>query len=140
MDLKIWNPFLDLEREWRLDSPRFFGEGLAGFRPTLDVVRGDGELTITAELPGMDPDDVEVTLDDTSLTISGEKSDEREVSDDDRYVCERTFGRFQRRIAMPEGVSADKIAANYDKGVLTVKVTLPEERAIEPRTIPVEKV
>lgn len=139
MDLKLWSPFFDVEKEWRFDLPRPFGEGIFGFRPTLDVVKGDGELIVTAELPGIDPDEVEVALDGNYLTIKGEKSEEKEVTEDDRYIHERTYGKFQRRIPMPEGVSADKIAANYDKGVLTIKVTLPEEKAIEPRTIPVEK-
>lgn len=137
MELKLWSPFSDLEREWRFDFPRVFGEG---FRPTIDVVKGEGELVVTAELPGIDPNDVEVALDGNYLTIKGEKSEEREVSEDDRYMHERGYGKFQRRIPLPEGVSADKIVANYDKGILTVKVTLPEEKTIAPRTIPVETV
>jgi HSP20 family protein len=140
VELKLWSPFFDMEREWRFDFPRLFGESVFGFRPTLDVVKGEGELVVTAELPGIDPDEVEVALDGNFLMIKGEKSEEKEVSEDDRYVHERAYGKFQRRLPLPEGVSADKIAANYDKGVLTIKVTLPEAKAIEPRTIPVEKV
>lgn len=140
MELKLWSPFLDTEREWRFDLPRLFGEGIFGFRPTLDVVKGEGELVLTAELPGIDPDEVEVALDGNYLTIKGEKTEEKEVSEDNRYIHERSYGKFHRRIPMPEGVSADKIVANYDKGVLTITVTLPEEKTIEPRTIPVKKV
>lgn len=137
MELKLWSPFSDVEREWRIDFPGFFGEAGFGFRPTLDVVKGEGELVVTAELPGIDPSEVEVSLDRNYLTIKGEKSEEKEISEDDRYIHERAYGKFQRRVPMPEGVSADKIAANYDKGILTVTVTLPEEKTIEPRTIPV---
>jgi HSP20 family protein len=140
MDLKIWSPFSDMEREWRFDFPKFFTEVGTDFRPFLDIVKDDGELTVTAELPGIDPKDVDVALDGNYLTLKGEKSQEKEVSEDDRYVRERTYGKFHRRILLPEGVSADKISATYDKGILTVHVTLPEEKAIEPRSIEVTTV
>lgn len=138
MELKLWSPFSDLEREWRFDFPRFFGESVFGFRPSLDVVKKEGEVIVTAELPGIDPKDVEVVLDGNFLTIKGEKTEEKEISEDERYVHERSYGRFQRRIPMPEGVSADKIAASYDMGVLNVHVTLPEDKTIEPRKIEVK--
>ena len=141
MELKLWKPFFDLDREWRaFDLPRLT-EGITGFafRPSIDVVKSDGELVVTAEVPGLDPDDVEVTLADDVLTIKGEKSEEKEVSEEDRYMHERKYGKFVRRIPVPEGVSADKITANYTKGILTVKVTLPEEtKPAEPEKIPVE--
>jgi HSP20 family protein len=102
------------------------------------LVKKDGELIVTVELPGIDPENVEVSLDDDILTIRGEKTEEREISEDDRYLHERSYGKFQRRIPLPDGISADKVSADYDKGVLTVSVTLPEEATPEPRHIPVE--
>jgi HSP20 family protein len=138
MELKLWSPFSELERDWRFDVPRLFGESVVGFRPSLDVVKKEGEVIVTAELPGIDPKDVEVVLDGNFLTIKGEKTEEKEISEDERYVHERSYGRFQRRIPMPEGVSADKIAASYDMGVLNVHVTLPEDKTIEPRKIEVK--
>lgn len=140
MELKLWKPFFDLDREWRaFDLPRLTAEmtGFA-FRPSVDLVKSDGELVVTAELPGIDPNAVEVTLADDVLTIKGEKSEERETSEDDRYLHERSYGTFQRRIALPAGTSADKMTAHYDKGVLTVRVTLPEEVQPEARHIPVQ--
>jgi HSP20 family protein len=106
----------------------------------MDVTRTDGELIVTAELPGIDPyKDVEITVDEDYLTVKGEKSQEKEVSEEDRYMHERKYGKFVRRVPVPEGVSADKIAANYAKGILTVKVTLPEEtKPAEPEKIKVE--
>ncbi len=139
MELKLWSPFSDLEREWRFEFPRLFPDGF-DFRPSLDIVKEEGEFVVTAELPGIDPEKVEVSLDGNFLMIKGEKSEEKEISEDDRYLHERRYGKFQRRIPMPEGVSADKIVASYDKGVLSVHVTLPEEKTMEPRTIPVTKV
>lgn len=136
MELKVWSPFADLDKEWRFDFPRLFHETVE-FRPSIDVVKEDGQLILTAELPGMTPDDVDVSLDGDLLTIKGEKSDEREVSEDDRYVCERTFGSFTRRITVPDGVTPDSIDATFDNGVLTVHVKLPEEKTTEPRRIPI---
>ncbi|HSJ83711.1 MAG TPA: Hsp20/alpha crystallin family protein [Acidimicrobiia bacterium] len=140
MELKVWSPFFDLDKEWHLfDFPRVARE-ITGFaiRPSIDLVKKDGELIVTVELPGIDPENVEVSLDDDILTITGEKTDEREISEDDRYMHERSFGKFQRRIPLPDGVSADKVTADYDKGVLTVSVPLPEDTTPEPRHIPVE--
>jgi HSP20 family protein len=134
VELKVWSPFADLEKEWRFDFPRLL---TTEFRPAIDVVRSENEIVLTAELPGMTPDDVDVSLDGDILTIKGEKSDEREISEDDRYVRERSFGSFTRRITVPEGVTAESIEANFDNGVLTVEVKLPEEKMIEPRHIPV---
>ena len=136
MDIKVWAPFMDLDKEWRFDFPRFVRETSA-YSPSIDVTRTDGQLVLTAELPGIAPDDVDVSLDGDVLTIKGEKSEEREVSEADRYLHERTFGSFQRRIAVPGGVTADDIAADFENGILTVRVDIPEERAIEPRRIPV---
>ncbi len=144
MALKLWTPLFDLEKDWRFDFPRladfpFLGE-MTGFdfRPSIDVVETEGELVVTAELPGIDPDDIDVALEGDFLVIQGEKTQRAETSDEDRYVRERTFGSFLRRIPLPEGTSADKMTATYDKGVLTIQITLPESKEREPRRIPVE--
>jgi HSP20 family protein len=136
MDLKTWTPFPYLDKDWRFDFPRFIRES-GEFRPSIDVVRTNGNLVMTAELPGISPDDVDVSLDGDILTIKGEKTDEREINEADRYVHERTFGSFQRRMTMPDGVSSDAIDANFENGILTVQVTLPEEKDVEPKRIPV---
>jgi len=136
MDLKTWTPFPYLDREWRLDFPRFMRE-TNEFRPSIDVVRTNGTLVLTAELPGITADNVDVSLDGDILTIKGEKTEEREVSEADRYVHERTFGSFQRRMTVPDGVSAEGIDANFENGILTVQVVLPEDKEIEPKKIPV---
>jgi HSP20 family protein len=136
MDLKTWTPLPYLDKEWRIEFPRFVRE-VGEFRPSMDVVRTDGQLVLTAELPGMSKDDVEVSLDGDILTIKGEKSDEREISEADRYVHERTFGSFQRRMTVPDGVTVDGIDADFENGVLTVQVALPEDMEVEPKRIPV---
>jgi HSP20 family molecular chaperone IbpA len=143
MKLELWRPLIDLDKDWEsvIRFPRFVSEGLElPLRPSIDVTRTNGELIVTAELPGIDPDkDVEITVDEDYLTVKGEKFEDKEVSEEDRYVHERKFGKFVRRIPVPEGVSADKITANYTKGILTVTVTLPEEtKPVEPQKIKVE--
>lgn len=140
MKLDLWRPILDIEKEWEslFRTPRLLSEGFDfPFRPSMDVTRTNGELIVTAELPGIDPEkDVEITVDEDYLTIKGEKSEETEVSEEDRYMHERRYGKFVRRVPVPEGVGADKITADYTKGVLTVKVTLPEEiKPAEPEKI-----
>lgn len=136
MDLKIWAPFVDVDKEWRFEIPRLLREA-SGFRPSMDVVKTDGQMVVTAELPGVSSDDVEVSLDGDILTIKGEKYEEKEVSEDDRYIHERSYGFFQRRITVPDGISADAIEASFDNGVLTVEVALPEEKPAESKRIPV---
>ncbi|MGA8172808.1 MAG: Hsp20/alpha crystallin family protein [Methylocystis sp.] len=90
--------------------------------PAVDLAEKDGEFTITAELPGLDEKDVEVKLANGTLTISGEKKDERESKDKDHYFSERRYGSFKRSFRVPEGVDTDKIDASFDKGVLTIKL------------------
>lgn len=137
MTLKEWRAFPYLDADWRFDFPRRAREVAVDFRPLIDVVRSEGELVLTVELPGLTPDDVDVSLDGDILTIKGEKSEEREVDEEDRYVRERLFGRFQRKITVPDGVTAEGINATFENGVLTVRVQLPEEKEIEPKRIPV---
>lgn len=95
--------------------------------PAADVSETDAAFVITAELPGMAKDDVELSISDALLTIAGEK---REATEDKRanfYMSERRFGRFQRTFPLPGDVDRDKITADFDKGVLTV--TLPKTNA-----------
>lgn len=140
MELRTWSPFFDLERDWRFfDLPRMAREwtGLE-FRPSIDVVKEGDELIVTAELPGMTAKDIDVSIDGGVLTIKGEKSEQKETSEDDRFMRERVYGKFVRRITLPEGVETDTLRAVYDRGVLTIRVAIPEEKAEEPRHIPIE--
>ncbi len=90
--------------------------------PAVDLVEKDGEFAITAELPGLDEKNVEVKLSNGTLTISGEKKDERENKEKDYYFSERRYGSFKRAFRLPDGVDTDKIEAAFDKGVLTVRL------------------
>jgi HSP20 family protein len=90
--------------------------------PAMDLVEKDDAYEITAELPGLDEKNVEIRLSNRTLTIRGEKGEEKEDKQKDYYLSERRYGSFQRSFQLPEGVDADKIDANFAKGVLTVKL------------------
>jgi HSP20 family protein len=90
--------------------------------PAMDLVERDNEYEITAELPGIEEKDVELKLVNRTLTIKGEKSEQKEEKEKDYFLSERRYGSFQRSFQLPEGVDAEKIEASFAKGVLTVKV------------------
>jgi HSP20 family protein len=92
--------------------------------PAIDVAENGKAYKITAELPGMETKDIDVTVSGDMLTIKGEKRQEKEEKEEDLYLCERSYGSFQRSFTLPPGVNRDKISSELVKGVLTV--TLPK--------------
>ncbi|WP_028002911.1 Hsp20/alpha crystallin family protein [Sinorhizobium arboris] len=95
--------------------------------PVVDCVDAEQEYKITAEMPGMDANEVEVKVANGMLTISGEKKEEKEEREKDRFLSERRYGAFQRSFRLPPGVDADKIDAVFAKGVLTVRLPKTDE-------------
>ena len=127
------DPFMDLHREMnRLFDDSFRGmreaEGGAGFpiTPKVDVCQTQEGWEITAELPGVDQDDIDLRLDGDTLTISGEKRDERK--DDKNRLVERSYGSFTRSFQLPFSPDADKVTAECDRGVLTIKLPKAAEQ------------
>jgi HSP20 family protein len=103
-----------------------FAAGNGGMlMPSTDVTETDKEIEITAELPGLEEKDVQVNLADGVLTIRGEKKAEKEEKDKNYRMVERSYGSFERSIALPEGVKAEDVKASIAKGVLTVTVPKP---------------
>jgi HSP20 family protein len=100
------------------------GSDQADLVPRVDVMETDDAVQITAELPGMSENDIDISLSDGVLTLKGEKKEEKEVEDKGYYLSERRFGFFQRSFRLPEGIDEDRIEASFDKGVL--KITLPK--------------
>lgn len=94
------------------------------FSPKVDVSESDREVRVTAELPGMEEKDIEVSVNRDSLTIKGEKKDEREDKGRDYHLLERSYGSFSRTVPLSVEVDSDRIEAAFRKGVLTV--TLPK--------------
>lgn len=108
----------------------------AEVRCRMDLAETKDGLELTVELPGMDDKDVEVSISDGMLTVSGEKKFETEQKDKSYRFIERGYGAFSRSIALPEGVKAADIKANLNKGVL--KVTVPTPAKAEPKKIEVK--
>lgn len=98
--------------------------GGLGLYPALDVSEDETQITVRAELPGLDPKDVDVSLQADRLVIRGEKKFEGEEKRDNYHRIERGYGAFNRSLALPAKVRADGVSARFDKGVLTV--TLPK--------------
>lgn len=112
------------ERPFGLSS-FFGGQGLSRmFDPQLDVTETDKAVTISAELPGLEPEDINISLDRDVLTISGEKRAENEEKGARYYRVERSYGSFYRSIPLPSEVEEEKINATFKRGVL--KVDLPK--------------
>jgi HSP20 family protein len=105
--------------------------------PAVDVVEKDNAFEVTAELPGMEEKDIEVSLSDRGLLIRGEKKAEKEEKKKDYYLSERSYGSFERYFGLPEGVAADKIAASFKNGVLTVTLPKTAEARNGQKKIPV---
>ncbi|MFA5180639.1 MAG: Hsp20/alpha crystallin family protein [Syntrophales bacterium] len=124
--------FDDFFRGLDVAPPNTAGERLGRFVPSLDVRENDKEVHIQVELPGMDEKDVEVLLTDNSLTLKGEKKEDREDKGKDFYHVERSYGSFQRVITLPEGIDTKKAEAKFKKGILSIslpKVELPKAKA-----------
>jgi HSP20 family protein len=114
----------------------FGGDAGVTLRPSVDVAETDQAYTVTAELPGLEQKDVELNLRDNALTLSGEKRQESHEENGGRSYTERSFGRFERVIPLPEEVDADRVEANFKNGVL--KVTLPKNPKARDKTRRIE--
>jgi HSP20 family protein len=101
--------------------------------PAVDVRETDEEFVFTADLPGLAKDDVQITLEDKVLTISGERKFEGKEENQNYHRIERSYGTFSRSFTLPHEVNQDKVKANFDNGLLTVSVAKAEE--IKPRKI-----
>jgi len=119
---RMFDDFFGDWADFPLSPFRALGRVDGGFMPRMDVAETDKEVTITAELAGLDEKDVEITLQDNVLTIKGEKKAERQENQANRYVAERSYGAFCRSIELPAEVEQDKIDATFKKGILTVRL------------------
>jgi HSP20 family protein len=134
-----WDPFREMTT-MRNQFDRVFGSVFEGrqesWLPAVDVFDTSDAVVLKAELAGMDPADIQIELDDNVLTIKGERKFEEEVDEGRYYRVERRFGSFERSLALPQGSKASDIVANYEDGVLEVRVPKVEEA--QPRKIEVK--
>lgn len=148
MALTRFDPFRDLavlqDRMNRLFNDTY-GRGReddlmnrGSWTPAVDIYESDGALVLKAELPDMRREDIDVTVENSTLTIRGERKLGNEIKQENFHRIERAYGSFVRQFALPPTVDATKIAGEYKNGVLTVKLPVREEA--KPRTINVEVV
>ena len=112
------------------------GGAAAGWAPEIEVLEGDKEITVRAELPGLDAKDVDVSISGNRLTLSGEKKESTEDRKGGYYHSERRYGYFHRTIELPAGTKAEQVSAEVDKGVLTLKI--PKTQAAGAQRIPIK--
>ncbi len=151
MAITRWNPATDVTRDLdtmqkrmnRLFNDFFSGregdgdELMAGaWSPAVDVVEHDDSFVIEAELPGMNKDDIKISVTNDVLTIRGEKKIEKEDKKKNYHRTERSYGSFSRTFALPGNVKADKVDAEFKNGILTV--TVPKSEEAKPKQIDVK--
>lgn len=144
-----WQPFPDLvamqnqlNRVFNEAFPRAFEgphrpeEGEAGFgtwAPAVDIFETEHNLVLKAELAGVDPKDVEVRVENSTLYLKGQRKMDKEVNEEHYHRIERSFGTFARSFALPDSVDAEKVAAEYQHGILTL--TMPKKEKAKPKAI-----
>jgi len=126
MNLVKWNPWREMEAFFPASWLSNDG-GMGRWEPAVDILDDKDKIVIKAELPGVDKKDIKVDLKDHVLTLSGERSYENEVKEDNYYHRERSFGKFQRSFRLPVNLDPDKIKADYKDGVLKIDIPKPEE-------------
>ncbi len=146
MNLVRWNPRREMSMLHNRYS-RFFDDpffriarmdedaNLGQWNPAVDLYEKDDHFVIKAELPGVDKNDIKVDLKDRVLTLSGERTYDNEVKEENYYRKERSYGKFQRAFTLPADVDSDKITAEFKDGVLRVEVPKPEEKKAKQVTI-----
>lgn len=143
-DVSPWHELETLNdrmRRW-MEYPSFtplfkaplFGE--TEWFPPVELVEEEGEFVLTAELPGMSKDDVDVSVDDNVLTLKGEKRSERELTHDRMHIREREYGSFERSFTLPRNVEAQKIRADFHDGI--VEIHLPKGEEAKTRKIEIK--
>jgi HSP20 family protein len=124
------------DRFERLIERTFGRERQAPWMPAMDVYETDDKLVVTVELPGMSADDVEVSVEDATLTISGTRAFSSEVEEESFHRIERRYGTFSRAVTLPPQVDTSKVDARFADGVLTVEV--PKAEKARPKKIQVK--
>ena len=136
MPIIKWSPFIEpfeemekMMEEWHRGNP-------AGFTPAVDVYETQKDVVVETPLAGVDPQDVEIAIENDVLTIKGEMKRQSEVEDKNYYRQEVRSGSFHRSVALPAAVDGDRAKATYEKGVL--KITIPKAERAKPKTVKVE--
>jgi HSP20 family protein len=126
-----------MNRLFEQNSPKakYEDEGLFGgaWAPAVDIHETDQAIVLKADLPGLDPKEVDIRIEDNTLYLKGERKMEKETKDENYHRIERSYGSFSRSFILPRTVSADKISADYKDGVLNI--TMPKREESKPKQI-----
>ncbi len=147
MELIRWTP---QRNAWRMHNRMnrilddFFAPALGtndeltvrNWNPSADVYEEDTHYVIKAELPGVDKKDIHVDVENNVLILKGERTEDKELKEENYFRREMASGKFQRSFALPEGVDADNIKADYNDGV--IKITIPKPETKQPKIIAVQ--
>ena len=123
--LTRYNPFINLEKEI---YDLFAFPHKTNWSPSIDVSEDATRILVEAELPGVNPEDVELTAENNTLTIKGKKSLRKTGNKESYLITERSTGFFTRSFSLPSSLEIDKIEANYNKGILTIEIPKQKEK------------
>ena len=142
-----WDPFRDLvtmrERMNKLFEDLVTSKGeeknivASSWAPAVDIFETDQELVLSAEVPGIDENDIEIHIEDSTLTIKGERKFEHETKEENYHRIERSYGSFFRSFSLPSYVDPDKIEAEHENGIL--KIRMPKRAELKPRKVKILK-
>lgn len=134
----LWSLRDEINRlfDWPSLNPSGTTDGFNHWAPALDVYEDNDHVIVTAELPGMKKEDIEISLHENVLSIRGERKNEKKYDGASTSREERFFGRFERSFALPKAVEADQVKATYQHGILTIN--LPKSPEAKPRQIKVQ--
>jgi len=145
MSIIRWDPFRDLitlrERMNRLFEDAFPYRGeekeliASSWAPAVDIYEKENALVLTTEVPGIDEKDIEIKIEDNTLTLKGERKFEKETKEENYHRIERSYGSFHRSFTLPRYIDEDKINAEYENGVL--KITMPKKAELKAKKVKV---
>ncbi len=140
-NLFTMNPFA-MMRDFLHETDRFYAKGsmekAEWWAPVVEAKRADGNFVVTAELPGLKKEEVKVQVLEDTLTVEGERKQEKEEKSEEYYRSERSYGRFYRSIPLPEGADVDKAKAEFSNGLLRVSIPCAEVKQ-KVKEIPVQE-
>jgi HSP20 family protein len=147
MNIIRWDPFRDLatlrERMNRLFEDAYTSRGeekdliASTWNPSVDIYETENALVMKAELPGINENDIELKIEDSTLTLKGDRKFEKETKEDNYHRIERSYGSFYRSFTLPRNIDQDKIKAESENGIL--KVTLPKKAELKPKKVKILK-
>jgi HSP20 family protein len=142
-----WDPFRDLvtlrERMNRLFEDAFTSRGeekdlvASSWSPSVDIYETENEIILTAEVPGVDEKNIEIKLEDNTLSLKGERNFEKETKEENYHRIERAYGSFYRSFTLPGNIDQDNIKAENENGIL--RITMPKKSELKPKKVKILK-